>query len=103
MAQTEVTAAVTESPEPTAPLRTPFEWVRFACYANEWDAHIVTGLLENEGVLTTIETNGMFPGTMGYTTVWVPQSLAHRARWILALLPPTEAELIFMATGELAS
>jgi hypothetical protein len=57
--------------------------------------------LENEGVPVVIETNSALPGAMSDTTVWVPQPLAHRARWILALQPPTEAELRFLATGEL--
>lgn len=103
MAQTEVTDVVTEPPESFAPPETPVWWIRFAHFPNEWDAHIVAGLLENEGVPATIETTGVFPGTMGDTTVWVPQPLAHRARWIMALLPPTEAELRFLAVGELPS
>ena len=104
MAQAEFTDAATESPEPLfAPQTPPVAWIRFAYYPNAWSAHIVAGLLENEGVPAMIESSDVFPGTMGYSAaVWVPQSLAHRARWILALPPPTEAELIFLATGALA-
>jgi hypothetical protein len=103
MAQAEVTDAATEPPESFAPPKTTVQWIAFAHYPNEWDAHIVAGLLENEGVPAAIETNGVFPGAMGDSTVWVPQPLAHRVRWILALLPPTEAELTFLAVGELPS
>ena len=103
MAQTDVTATVAELPEPFAPLTRPFEWVRFASYPNHLAAHIVAGLFENEGVPTMIESNSVFPDAITCATVWVPKPLAHRARWILALQPPTEAELIFLATGELPS
>ena len=33
--------------------------------------------------------------------VYVLKDLAHRARWIVAQLPPTDAELEFLATGRL--
>lgn len=101
MTQIEITSTVTKPPGPFTPLGAPFDWMRFANYPNYWAAHIVAELLENEGVPAIIESNSVFPGAIGYATVWIPQQLAHRARWILALQPPTEAELIFMATGEL--
>jgi len=102
MAQLEVFAAAAEPPWPS-PLHFPIrEWRRFACYPNYLAAHIVAGLLENEGVPTVVESFGAFPGTDS-SAVWVPKELLHRARWILALSPPTEAELLFLATGELQS
>lgn len=33
--------------------------------------------------------------------VFVPKKLAHRARWMVAQLPPSDAELEFLATGKL--
>jgi len=33
--------------------------------------------------------------------VFVLKKLAHRARWIVAQLPPSDAELDFLATGKL--
>jgi hypothetical protein len=33
--------------------------------------------------------------------VFVLKKLAHRARWITAQLPPSDAELEFLATGKL--
>jgi hypothetical protein len=33
--------------------------------------------------------------------VYVLSKLAHRARWIVAQMPPTDAELEFLATGKL--
>lgn len=95
----DVTDAAVEPPEPFVPVTTLLEWECFADFPNLWAAYIVAGLLENEGVPTYIDSNSVF----SYATVFVPKPLAHRARWILALQPPTEAELIFLATGELPS
>ena len=102
MARTEITNAVAEFPEPFTPLTFPFEWEQFARFPNYFAAQIIAGLFENEGVPTIIECCSIFPGVIGYASIWVPRPLAHRARWILALPPPTESELIFLATGELA-
>jgi hypothetical protein len=77
------------------------QWERFARYPDYVAAHIVAGLLENEGVPAVVESIGVFPDVTSFSTIWVPKELAHRARWILAWPPPTEAELTFLATGEL--
>ena len=80
----------------------PIEWQAFASYRNPLSAHIVAGLLESEGVPTIISGWSAFPGAIP-SVVWVPQQLMHRARWIAALEPPSDAELSFLATGELHS
>jgi hypothetical protein len=100
IAQMEVSADAADPLWPMLP-DTPFgEWHRFARYSNFLAACIVAGLLENEGVPTIVESNGSFPDTET-SAIWVPKVLMHRARWILAFPPPTEAELTFLATGEL--
>jgi hypothetical protein len=100
MTQVEVSAAAAEPPWPNQP-RTDFrDWRQFARYPNYLAAHIVAGLLENEGVPTVVESFGVFPGADS-SAIWVPKELMHRARWILALSPPSDAELLFLATGEL--
>jgi hypothetical protein len=77
------------------------EWERFSRYRNDLDAHIIAGLLENEGVPTIIEPLGVSVDATSRCMLWVPKELLHRARWILAWPPPTDAELIFLATREL--
>src|SRR5262245_52988330 len=77
------------------------EWDAFATYPNYLAAEIVAGLLENEGLPAIVEAWASFPG-VGSATIWVPKGLIHRARWIVALGPPTDAELLFLATGKLA-
>lgn len=76
------------------------DWIRFATYFNHLEAHIVAGNLVTSGVPSVVEPLGNFPG-MTTAAIWVPRLLAHRARWVLSWLPPTDAELTFLATGEL--
>ena len=97
---TQVEAAAAEPPWPSQPHVDFRDWRRFARYPNYLAAHIVAGLLENEGVPTVVESWGSFPGADS-SAIWVPKELMHRARWILALSPPSDAELLFLATGEL--
>jgi hypothetical protein len=101
MAEMDVTMGAADAPGPVPPLTPPFEWTRFANFADPWAARIVAGLLENEGVPTYVESHGMLGASDGYSVVWVPHLLVHRARWILSLAPPTESELLYLATGEL--
>jgi hypothetical protein len=103
MAEMDITAGVVDVLDPLPSLIPPFQWTRFAHYPDPWAAHIVAGLLENEGVATYIESSGIFGDGNSFATLWIPQPLAHRARWILALAPPTETELVYLATGELNS
>lgn len=97
----EITAIVAEPPWPTPPLKYPVEWQQFSQYSDYLSTRIVAGLLENEGVPTRISSANIFLGNECDHIIWVPKELAHRARWILALPPPTDAELLFLATGEL--
>jgi hypothetical protein len=84
------------------PLGAFSDWVRFASYLNDLEARIVAGNLVANGVPSIFEPIGQFPG-MTACAIWVPRLLAHRARWVLSWLPPTDAELTFLAIGELPS
>ena len=76
------------------------EWEIFGRYSNYLAAEIVAGLLESEGLPCIVESAAALPG-VGWATILVPKQLMHRGRWIIALGPPGDAELIFLATGEL--
>jgi hypothetical protein len=76
------------------------DWVRFASYLNDLEARIVAGSLVANGVPCVVEPIGPFPGITA-CAIWVPRLLAHRARWVLSWPPLTDAELTFLATGEL--
>jgi len=96
------TAVPPEHQWPEIPTGAFSEWVRFARYFNDLEAHIVAGRLSADGVPCVVEPTGPFPGIMT-CALWVPKLLAHRARWVLAWAPFTDAELTFLATGELPS
>ena len=86
---------------PESPHAGPIEWHCFLIFASPLEGHIVAGQLETEGVPTFVEVNTLcFDGTPG-SILWVPLHLLHRARWILSWPPVSEAELDFLATGEL--
>jgi len=94
-------AAQVPWPNRTPPNRTIFE--EFARYPTIWEGHIICGLLNNEGVPATVTFACPGPDTNGYSTVWVDRELVHRAHWILAWPAPSEAELTFLATGEMGA
>lgn len=94
------TALESEPPWAPAPQTNRIEWEVFAVYPHHLAAHIASGLLENESLPTIITAWTAFPGVAS-ATLCVPKHLMHRARWIEALLPPSDAELSFLATGEL--
>lgn len=87
---------------PWSPSGTLFRnWELFERYSNYLNALIVAGRLEADGVTTIVETASAFPGVFA-ASLWVPEELVHRARWVLAWPMPTDRELIFLATGELS-
>ena len=57
--------------------------------------------LEFEGVPSYVEPRGLSASMEAHFVVFVLKKLAHRARWITAQLPPSDAELEFLATGKL--
>ncbi|MBI5912039.1 MAG: hypothetical protein HY848_19090 [Betaproteobacteria bacterium] len=59
------------------------------------------GCLPIEGVPSYVESRALSSGMESQFVVFVLKELAHRARWIVAQLPPTDAELDFLATGKL--
>jgi len=52
-------------------------------------------------VLSCVEARALSSGIESQFVVYVLKELAHRARWIVAQLPPSDAELDFLATGKL--
>jgi hypothetical protein len=98
------TAAAVLEPEPSwlpPPDITRIDWEAFGDYPHHLAAHIFAGLLDSEGVPTIVMAWTAFPGVAS-ATLWVPKHLMHRARWIAALAPPSDTELLFLATGGLS-
>jgi hypothetical protein len=66
-------------------------------FADRGSAESICSWLEFEGVPACVRAEGQDTQFV----VYVLKKLAHRARWIAAQVPPTEAELEFLATGKL--
>ena len=76
-------------------------WESFRGFRERGAAEVLRVQLQHAGVPCKVETRALESGIETHYWVLVPKSLAHRARWITAQLPPTEEELTFLATGKL--
>ena len=77
------------------------EWELCQTYSNRVAAETLSGKLEAEGVPTRIDATVLDRAIETGFCVMVPRILVHRARWVLAQLPVTDAELDYLATGKL--
>lgn len=77
------------------------EWEYFRGYTDHGSVTVVSKHLELEGVPTQIEERGPMTGDQPEFWIIVQCSLAHRARWLLAQLPPEDSELTYLATKKL--
>lgn len=77
------------------------EWVVFRAFPEQSAAAALSGQLEAGGCPARFEARALGNAVETDYCVFVPKSLAHRARWILAQLPVTDEELEFLATGKL--
>jgi hypothetical protein len=87
-----------EPPWPEHPSGQELQWESFMRCYGPFEAHIVAGRLNVEGVPTVVLSA---PGVdfSPSAEILVPHHLLHRARWVLAWPPPSDEELQFMATG----
>ena len=77
----------------------PYE--EFRTFPDRGPADSLCSWLEFEGVPCYVEPQALSSGMETQFVVYVLSKLAHRARWILAQMPPSDAELEFLATGKL--
>ena len=77
------------------------ELTQVAAFADEASAEVLAGMLRSEGVPVEVRPVSPWPGLVDEVRVYVPTSLAHRARWFISSSKVTDAELKFAATGEL--
>lgn len=78
-------------------------WEAFRSFAELGAAQAPCAQLELERVPARIEARAPESGVEAQYLVLVGATLAHRARWVVAQLPPSEEELNFLATGKLPS
>ena|ERR1700685_3176927 len=64
-------------------------------------ADVLANFLRSEGVPTMVHDLSAVPGLEQGTAVPVSAALVHRAKWLIAHEPPSEAELAYLATGAL--
>ena len=77
------------------------EYEEFRAFQDRGSAESLCSWLEFEGVPSYVESRALSGAVETTFVVFVLKKLAHRARWITAQLPPTDAELDFLATGKL--
>jgi len=77
------------------------EWQPFLSFADRGSAQAFVALLESADVPTWLRAGALVAGVETNFCLLVPRKLAHRARWVLADSDFSEAELRYLATGEL--
>ncbi len=82
-------------------MRNDESWQPFRGFPERGPAEALSVQLESAGVPTKIEATALRNGIDAHYWVHVAKSLAHRARCVTTQLPPTDAELDFLATGKL--
>ena len=76
-------------------------WELFRAFPDRGPAEALWSWLDFEGVPCMLESRALESAMEGQFCVLVDKSLAHRARWIVAQLPPSDEELDFLATGRI--
>jgi hypothetical protein len=76
------------------------QWRLLACLSDVPSAAVLAEILSSEEVAVRIITEAGLLGQAAPCRVFVAANQAHRARWILAQRSFSEAELIYLATGE---
>jgi hypothetical protein len=92
--------ATAEPPWPELPAGQELRWERFMRFAGPFEAHIVAGRLNLEGVPTVL-LSALGPDLSDKAEILVPCHLMHRARWVMAWPSVPDEELQFLATGEI--
>jgi hypothetical protein len=76
-------------------------WDVFRSFTDVGSAEVMCSWLLRENVPAKVEARSLESGREAEFCVLVNRRLAHRARWVVAQLPPTDEELEFLATGQL--
>jgi hypothetical protein len=60
-------------------------------------AEVIAGQLRTESVPVYIQDEAAIPGLVQGSRIFVPENFMHRAKWVLAQAPLSEAELECLA------
>jgi hypothetical protein len=77
------------------------EWQVVATFSDVASGHVIVTLFNREGLPANLILGNPLLGDANGCEIRVPREVAHRARWILSQAEFTDAELTFLATGEL--
>jgi hypothetical protein len=76
-------------------------WEVVATLPDVASAHVLATMIRGEGVPAMVVTDSSLLGEARRSDVRVPPGLARRAHWLISQAQFTDAELTFLATGEL--
>ena len=76
-------------------------WPGIRAFGDLGSALVVAGLLRTEDIETIVISRPLKGGVDFEHCVFVVAEKLRRAEWVLAQLPPSDAELDFLATGRL--
>jgi hypothetical protein len=76
-------------------------WEVVATLPDVASAHVLATMIRGEGVPAMVVTDSSLLGEARRSDVRVPPGLARRAHWLMSQAQFTDAELMFLATGEL--
>ena len=77
------------------------DWILFKSFSEKTTVDVVAARLEDDGVPTLIKSK-LVAGVVGDFRIFVPSDLLHRARWLIPEAELTDAELDYLATGDLS-
>lgn len=77
------------------------DWQQVAVFDDPLSAEVVAGLLRSEAVPVDIASHEALSRLLQGTCIRVPPYLMHRARWLLEQPRFADAELAYLATGQL--
>ena len=77
------------------------EWEVFRAFPERGPADALCAQLRLAEIPSKVEPRALENAIETQYCVFVASYLAHRARWVVAQLPPTEEELNYLATGKL--
>jgi len=77
------------------------DYEEFRTFPHRGAAESFSSWLQFEGVPSFVEPRTLGNAVEAEFVVYALKKLAHRARWITSQLPPTDAELDYLATGKL--
>jgi hypothetical protein len=81
---------------------TPYlEWQVVETFSDVASGHVIVTLFNREGLPAKLILGNPLLGDANGCEIRVPREMAHRARWILSQAEFTDAELTYLATGEL--